>query len=338
MHILVTGGLGFIGSNFVRHVLRAREWSITNLDLQTYAGNPANLRDCETDPRYRFVRGDIADPATVQPLMDAADVVVHFAAETHVDRSIHDGQAFVRTNVVGTQVLLEAARRAGVRCFCHVGTDEVYGSIEAGASIETDALLPNSPYAASKAAADLLVRAYHATHGVPAIVTRCSNNFGPYQFPEKAIPLLITNAMEDKPFPLYGDGRQVRDWLYVEDHADALVFLLEHGRPGEIYNIGGTCALPNHELVAKILDGMGKPRALIRRVPDRPAHDRRYAVNCDKLRALGWRPRTQFEAALRDTIHWYEQHAEWWRPLKGEEMFTRYYERQYAARLAEGSQ
>ena len=331
MKLLVTGGLGFIGSHFIRWSLaRHPGCRIVNLDKKTYAGNPANLEDVSRNPRYRWVRGDIGDGTLASELMEGTDAVVHFAAESHVDRSIADPVAFLRTNVIGTQVLLSAARAQGVRRFLHVGTDEVYGSKAAGSSVETDALLPNSPYAASKAAADHLARAAFVTYGLPGIVTRSCNNFGPNQFPEKAIPLLITNALEDKPFPLYGDGKQVRDWLYVLDSVEALDAVLHRAKPGGVYNIGGAFSCPNRHLVYEILKLMGKPRSLIERVPDRLGHDRRYSVNCSKLQSeIGWRPRTAFSKALLETIEWYRNNRRWWQGIKGKSGFTRYYTRQY---------
>jgi len=336
MRVLVTGGLGFIGSNFIRHMLAAqRRISIVNLDLCTYAGNPANLADIARDRRYRWVKGDIADPRAVDRCMKGAEAVVHFAAETHVDRSILDATAFLRTNVVGTLVLLDAALRHKVSRFVHIGTDEVYGSVARGRSREGDRLEPNSPYAASKAAADLLVRSYVVTHGLPAVITRASNNFGPYQHPEKALPLMITNWMDGEPFPLYGDGRNVRDWLFVLDHARAIALVLRRGRPGEIYNIGGTHCAANRELLEKVRSIMGVDPRLVRRVPDRPGHDRRYALNCGKLRALGFRHAYGFETALRQTVSWYREQQPWWRPLKQGGGFRAYYRRQYAVRLKE---
>ena len=332
MRLLVTGGLGFIGSNFVRHYLGAHpKDSVVNLDLRTYAGNPANLKDvaARCGRRYAWIRGDIADPRAVERAMKGAGAVVHFAAETHVDRSILDAGAFLRTNVVGTQVLLDAALRHKVSRFVHVSTDEVYGSIPKGESKEGDPLEPNSPYAASKAGSDLLVRAYHVTHKLPVIITRCSNNFGPYQFPEKALPLMITNWMEGKPFPLYGDGRNVRDWIYVLDHVRAVDLLLRRGAPGEIYNIGGAFSMDNRELVERVRRLMGVPKTLIQPVPDRLGHDRRYAVDCSKLRKLGWKHSLGFDEALRQTIQWYQENASWWRPLKRHGGFKKYYGKQY---------
>ncbi|MBI4346651.1 MAG: dTDP-glucose 4,6-dehydratase [Elusimicrobia bacterium] len=333
MKILVTGGLGFIGSNFIRYFLRRYpRGAVVNLDKQTYSGNPANLRDLAEERRYRWVKADIADADAVDKCMRGTDAVVHFAAESHVDRSILDAAPFLQTNVIGTQVLLDAALRHEVGRFVHVSTDEVYGSVAKGHSTEKDPLLPNSPYAASKAASDLLVRSYIVTHKLPAVVTRASNNFGPYQYPEKAMPLLITNLLDDIPFPLYGDGLNVRDWLYVLDHARAIDVVLRHGQVGEIYNVGGSFSCNNRELVRRIRTLMGKPESLIKRVPDRPGHDRRYALDCSKLRRLGWRPETDFRRALADTIGWYRTHESWWRPLKRKLGFKTYYKKQYAGR------
>jgi len=338
VRLLVTGGLGFIGSNFVRHILAEHpEARVVNLDLRTYAGNPANLADVRDNPRYRWVKGDIADASAVARCMAGAQAVVHFAAETHVDRSIQDAGAFLRTNVLGTDVLLRAALKNKVERFVHVGTDEVYGSVPKGLSRETDRLWPNSPYAASKAAADLLARSYHVTHGLPVIVTRSSNNFGPCQFPEKALPLLITNWLDDQPFPLYGDGRQVRDWLYVLDHARALDLILRRGKPGEIYNVAGGRSCANKELIERVRRLMGKPKTLIKPVADRPGHDRRYALDFSKLKKLGYRPAHGFEEALSRTVDWYRDNEAWWRPLKKGGGYRAYYRRQYSARLGAAS-
>lgn len=334
MRLLVTGGLGFIGSNFVRYVLaKNRSWRVVNLDLRTYAGNPRNLADLAGDERYRWVRGDIADPVVTHKAMAGADAVVHFAAETHVDRSIQDASAFLKTNVIGTQVLLDAALKHKVRRFIHVSTDEVYGSVPKGRSRETDALLPNSPYAASKAASDLVARAWFVTHGLAVITTRASNNFGPYQYPEKALPLMITNWIDGLPFPLYGDGLQVRDWLFVEDHARAIELLLEKGVPGEIYNIGGTYSSTNLELIRTVQRLMKVPADLVRPVADRPGHDRRYALDCSKLKKLGFKHAYSFEETLKRTIAWYKSHPSWWRPLKKAGGFRQYYQKQYDERL-----
>lgn len=339
MKLLVTGGLGFIGSNFVRYILtRHEDWRVVNLDLCTYAGNPSSLEDIAGNKRYNWVRGDIADPAAVDSCLEGVGAVVHFAAESHVDRSILDSSAFLRTNVMGTHVLLEAARRRGVKRFLHVSTDEVYGSVAKGFSKEGDPLAPNSPYAASKAASDLVARSYFVTHGLGVIITRASNNFGPYQYPEKALPLLITNLIDDRPYPLYGDGLHVRDWVYVGDHVRALELVLRKGRLGEVYNIGGTFSCPNKELVGKVLALMGKPKSLIEPVPDRPGHDRRYALNCAKLKRLGFRPQIRFEEALVETIAWYKNHESWWRALKRETGFKSYIDKQYGGRLTRPTQ
>ncbi len=330
--ILVTGGCGFIGSNFIRHVLsRGPEVQITNLDKLTYAGNPENLADVEDNPHYAFVRGDIADATLVAELFATrVDALVNFAAETHVDRSIMDCTPFIHTNVLGTQVLLDVARKHGVGIFLHISTDEVYGSIGGEASFREDSpLAPTSPYAASKAAADLLVCAYHKTFGIPAIITRSSNNYGPYQFPEKLIPLFITNALEDKLLPLYGDGLHVRDWLYVEDHCQALLAVLEAGVPGEIYNISGSEESTNLELTHKILAGTNKPESLITFVQDRPAHDRRYALDASKTEnELGWTAAHKLADGLAKTIGWYVSHRDWWERIKTG-TYLEYYRKQY---------
>lgn len=284
-----------------------------NLDALTYAGNRENLADVETDRRYGFVQGDIADPEAVRPLFEDVDAVVNFAAESHVDRSILGPAVFVRTNVSGTQVLLDAARAAGVRRFVQVSTDEVYGSLgPTGLFTEETPLAPNSPYSASKAAADLLVRAYHHTYGFPGIVTRCSNNYGPYQFPEKLIPLFVLRAMNDQPVPVYGDGLNVRDWIYVEDHCEAVDMVLRRGEPGGVYNIGGHCERDNLEVTRTVLRHLGKPESLIQFVPDRPGHDRRYAIDSSRIeRELGWRPRVGFEEGIERTIEWYRRNRRW---------------------------
>jgi dTDP-glucose 4,6-dehydratase len=335
MRILVTGGAGFIGSNFVRFVLRERPGaSVVNLDKLTYSGNLENLRDVEKDPRYRFVHGDICDAELAAGAAAGCDAVVHFAAESHVDRSIMDGRPFIATNVLGTQTLLDAARRAKVARFLQVGTDEVYGSLPLDRPelkfTENMTLAPNSPYAASKAAADLLVRACHHTHGLDAVITRCSNNFGPYQFPEKVIPLFVANLMEGKRVPLYGDGRNVRDWLHVEDHCEALLAVLERGKAGEVYNIGGNNERSNLDLTHMILEAMGKGEDSIQPVADRPGHDRRYAIDASKIRReLGWAPsRSAWPEALRATVRWYRENADWWRRIRTGE-YLEYYRRQY---------
>ena len=332
MKILVTGGAGFIGSNFVRHVLTAHaDDAVINFDKLTYAGNLENLRDVETDPRYRFVRGDIGDRAQVLEAMEGVDAVVHFAAETHVDRSNAGAAEFLSTNVTGTFTLLEAARELKVARFVAIGTDEVYGSIAKGAARELDPLNPSNPYSASKAAADLLARAYWTTHRLPVIVTRSSNNFGPYQYPEKVIPLFITNAIEDKPLPLYGDGKNVRDWLYVLDNCAAIDLVLRKGKEGEVYNIGGSHEVENIVLTRQVLHLVGKPETLITPVVDRPGHDRRYALDSGKAHGLGWKPTHTFPKALEATVSWYKEHEAWWKPIKSG-AFRAYYEKQYQSR------
>jgi dTDP-glucose 4,6-dehydratase len=317
MRLLVTGGSGFIGTNFVRDQLaRHPERSVVNLDALTYAGNPANLADLAADPRYVFVRGDIRDAALVGELMGEVDAVVHFAAESHVDRSITDPGAFVSTNVQGTFTLLEAARRDGVDRFLHVSTEEVYGSIAEGAFRETDPLRPSSPYSASKAGSDLLALAYHMTHGLPVVVTRCSNNYGPYQFPEKLIPLFVTNLLEGRKVPVYGSGTNVREWIYVLDHCRAIDFVLDRGAPGEVYNIGSGVEKTNLEITDALLRLLGRDESAVEHVDDRKGHDFRYAIDCSKLRALGWTPAFGFEEALAETVDWYRANEAWWRPLK----------------------
>lgn len=319
MRILVTGGLGFIGSNFIRQMLEEHpDDSIVNLDKVTYAGNPENLKDIVGDPRYTFVRGDICDPELVGSVFreHPIDAVVHFAAESHVDRSIEDASVFVRTNVLGTHVLLEAALSRGVKRFIHVSTDEVYGSIRSGSFRETDNLNPSSPYSASKAASDLLARSYYITHNLPVIVTRCTNNFGPYQYPEKLIPLFATNLIDGKKVPVYGTGKNVRDWIHVADHCRAVDFVLRHGEPGEVYNIGGGNEKSNLEITEGILRAVGKDESMIEYVPDRPGHDWRYSLDSSKLRAMGWKPEFDFETALRATVQWYTGNEWWWRSLK----------------------
>jgi dTDP-glucose 4,6-dehydratase len=330
MKILVTGGAGFIGSNFVRYVLQHQPGdAVINLDKLTYAGNLENLRDVEADPRYRFVHGDVGDPGLVREVMDGVDAVVHMAAETHVDRSNLAADEFLRTNVNGTYTVLEAARERRVGRFVQVSTDEVYGSMARGHAREADPLRPSNPYSASKAAADLLACAYWTTHKLPVVITRSSNNFGPYQFPEKIIPLFITNALEDRPLPLYGDGRNVRDWLYVLDNCAGIDRVLRQGADGEIYNIGGGNEVENVALTRGVLRFLGKPENLITPVADRPGHDRRYALDSGKLQALGWKPSASFETALAVTVEWYRTHESWWRPLK-EGAFRAYYQRQYS--------
>jgi dTDP-glucose 4,6-dehydratase len=336
MRLLVTGGAGFIGSAFIRLALR-EDWAsrLVNLDKLTYAGNLENIASVEADPRYHFVHGDILDPALLGSLFEEEkfDAVLHFAAESHVDRSILGPAAFVETNVRGTFQLLEAARAARTPRFLLVSTDEVYGSIpEPHDAAESDLLHPSSPYSASKAGADLLALSYFTTFGTPVLVTRASNNYGPFQFPEKLIPLMISNALEDRPLPIYGDGLQVRDWLHADDHCRALHAVLLHGSAGEIYNVGGSRALPNREVVELILDTLGKPRSLMTPVTDRPGHDRRYAITTEKLqKTTGWQAQIPFEQGLRDTIDWYRANTEWTARVKSGE-YRSYYERNYSAR------
>jgi len=333
--VLVTGGAGFIGSNFVRYALGAhRDWRVTTLDKLTYAGRLENLSGVLDDPRHAFVKGDIADVSVAAPLVADADVVVHFAAETHVDRSLMDAGEFITTDVFGTFVLLEAARKnASLTKFIQISTDEVYGSVAEGSSRETDELRPRNPYSASKAGADRLAYSYWATYDVPVVITRASNNYGPNQFPEKIIPLFITNAIEGLPLPLYGDGLNERDWLHVNDHCRAVDLLIERGTPGQVYNIGGGNGIANIDLTRRILALAGRPESLITPVADRPGHDRRYSLDTTKLQTLGWRPATDFAQGLAETVAWYRENEWWWRPIKTEDpAFRRYYEEQYGNR------
>jgi dTDP-glucose 4,6-dehydratase len=332
--VLVTGGAGFIGSHFVRFALREHpDWHIVNLDKLSYAGNLENLVNLPDANRHSFLKGDIADHETVAGLWkDGFDIVVNFAAETHVDRSILWADDFIKTDVLGAFTLLEAARQFGVKKFIQISTDEVYGSIATGSFTEVSPLNPRNPYSASKAGADRLAFAYFATHDAPVMITRCSNNFGPNQHPEKFIPLFITNAIEDKPLPLYGDGRNVRDWIYVDDHCAAIDFLIVHGKPGETYNIAGGNEVENIEIARRIVRKLGKPESLIQLVKDRPGHDRRYSLEAGKLTALGWKPRRDFALALDATVDWYVQNEPWWRKIKSGE-FKKYYTAQYGSRL-----
>ena len=317
MRLFVTGAAGFIGTNYVRHVLANHpDDRVTAYDKLTYAGNPHNLRGLEDDRRFTFVTGDICDAETLEGLLPGHDAVVNFAAESHVDRSILHAGEFVRTNVLGTNTLLDVARRLEIPTFLHVSTDETYGSIASGSFRESDVLTPSSPYSASKAGADLLAHAYWVTFRYPVMITRSSNNFGPYQFPEKMIPLFITNLLEDRAVPVYGDGLNVRDWIYVEDNCTALDLVLRKGAPGAVYNIGAGNELANLELTRRVLRLLGKPESLISYVTDRPGHDRRYSVDTTKVRALGWHPRWTFEAALAATVEWYRANRWWWEPLR----------------------
>jgi len=333
--VLVTGGAGFIGSNYVRHAIAVHpDWRVTTLDKLTYAGRLENLKGVLDHPRHEFVKGDVADPAVAGPLVMASDIVVHFAAETHVDRSILGAGAFITTDVFGTFVLLEAARQAPhLRRFVQISTDEVYGSVPDGSSRETDELRPRNPYSASKAGADRLAYSYWATYDVPVVITRASNNYGPNQFPEKVIPLFVTNALDDIPLPLYGDGLNERDWLHVSDHCRALDAVIDRGAPGEAYNIGGGNNIRNADLTRRILQLLDKPESLIRHVQDRPGHDRRYSLNTGKVHGLGWTPSIDFERGLAETIAWYRANEWWWRPIKQEDpAFKAYYQAQYGQR------
>ena len=332
VEVLVTGDAGFIGSNFVRYALETHpDWRLTTLDKLTYAGRVENLKGVLDHPRHEFVKGDVAEPRVTAPLVQAADVVVHFAAETHVDRSLMSAGEFITTDVYGTFVLLEAARSAPhLRRFVQISTDEVYGSVPAGSSRETDELRPRNPYSASKAGADRLAYSYWATYEVPTVITRASNNYGPYQFPEKVIPLFMTNAIDDIPVPLYGDGLNERDWLHVRDHCRALDLLIDAGVSGEVYNVGGGNQVRNVDLTRMILSLLDKSEDLIRRVPDRVGHDRRYSLDTSKLASLGWTPQVPFEQGLAETAEWYRRNEWWWRPIKEQDpAFKTYYQRQY---------
>ncbi len=335
VEVLVTGGAGFIGSNFVRHALEVHpDWRITTLDKLTYAGRMETLEDVIDHPRHRFVRGDIADAPVAAPLVKASHIVVHFAAETHVDRSILEAGEFIRTDVIGTFVLLEAARAAAdLRCFVQISTDEVYGSVADGSSVETDELKPRNPYSASKAGADRLAYSYWATYGVPVMITRASNNYGAFQFPEKVIPLFITNAIDDIPVPLYGEGLNIRDWLHVMDHCRGIDAVIDRGTAGEVYNIGGGNEVRNVDLTHALLRLADRPESLIKKVQDRQGHDLRYSLDTSKLRALGWTPSVPFEEGLNDTVRWYRDNEWWWRPIKEHDpAFRAYYQTQYGPR------
>ncbi len=335
-NLLVTGGAGFIGANFVHYLLRKYpDYQVVVFDKLTYAGNLNNLRAAAGNPHYAFVQGDIADAQAVEQAIRThhIDTIVNFAAETHVDRSILDPASAHRTNFTGVYVLLEAVRQMGLERFHQISTDEVYGSIATGAFKEGDPLEPNSPYSASKAGGELMVHAYHVTYGLNTVVTRGSNTYGPYQYPEKVMPLFITNAIDNEPLPLYGDGMQVRDWLFVEDHCSGIDLVLHTGKPGEIYNLGGGNERHNVDVTRMILKLLDRPETLIRRVADRPGHDRRYALNTSKIETLGWEPAHNFEAGVAATVAWFKQNEWWWRPIKSGE-FKAYYAQQYGKRLA----
>ena len=334
-NILVTGGAGFIGSNFVHHMLRAHpDYTIVVYDKLTYAGNLDNLKDVSDDPRYAFVQGDICDAAGVRSAIaeHQIDTIVNFAAETHVDRSLSDAGSFVMTDVYGTFVLLEAAKDLKLERYHQVSTDEVYGQVLEGASVETDRIETRSPYSASKAGGDLMVLAYFTSFGLPVTITRGSNSIGPYQYPEKVVPLFVTNALDDKPLPIYGDGLQMRDYQYVGDHCEGIDVVLHRGALGEIYNLGTGVETRNIEMAAKLLAIVGKPESLLQYITDRPGHDRRYALNVDKIKALGWRPRHDFNSALERTVRWYMDNEWWWRKIKSGEHYQSYYQQHYQGR------
>jgi len=329
MKLLITGGAGFIGSNFIRYILsRYPDYKVINLDKLTYAGNLDNLRDVEKNPNYTFIKGDICDSKLIDEVTEGVDGIINFAAETHVDRSILEPGSFIQTDIYGTYVLLEAVKRKGIGRYLQISTDEVYGSIERGSFTEASPLSPSSPYSASKAGGDLLVMSYWKTYRVPVIITRSSNNFGPYQYPEKLIPLFITNALEDKPLPLYGDGLNVRDWIYVLDNCEAIDIVFHKGKEGEIYNIGGGNEKTNIEITKLILKLLGKPESLIRYVKDRPGHDRRYSIDSSRVKALGFESRYTFEEALATTVRWYRENEWWWKKIKSGD-FKKYYRRAY---------
>jgi dTDP-glucose 4,6-dehydratase len=337
-NILVTGGAGFIGSNFVHHMLREHpDYRIVVYDKLTYAGNPDNLKDVEGNPRYAFVLGDICDAARVRETIAAQDIdtIVNFAAETHVDRSLSDAGSFFMTDVYGTFVLLEAAKELKLERYHQVSTDEVYGQVLEGASVETDRIETRSPYSASKAAGDLMVLAYHTSFGLPVTITRGSNSIGPYQYPEKVVPLFVTNALDDRPLPIYGDGLQMRDYQYVEDHCEGIDVVLHKGTLGEIYNLGTGVETRNIDMARKLLAILGKPESLFQYITDRPGHDRRYALNVDKIKALGWRPRHDFDSALERTVRWYVDNPWWWRKIKSGEYYKDYYQQHYQGREVE---
>lgn len=338
MRTLVTGGAGFIGSHFVHALLEQnKEAQVINLDLLTYAGNPYNLADLKGDLRHRFVNGDICDRSLVDQLMAETDVVVHFAAESFVDKSIYNAEHFIRTDIYGTFVLLETARKHGIKKFIHISTDEVYGSLEKGSFTEDHNVMPTNPYAASKAGADRLAYSFFKTYDLPVIITRSCNNYGPNQYPEKLIPLFITNAMQNFPLPVYGDGKQVRDWLYVRDHCSALLFLLERGVPGEVYNISANQECTNLEITETILQSLNKPSTLIKHVTDRPGHDRRYSLDSSKLKVLGWKPQWSLQQGMKHTIEWYGSRRDWWERIREKQAeFKKFYDQHYGT-ISEGS-
>jgi dTDP-glucose 4,6-dehydratase len=317
MKQFITGGAGFIGSNYVRYILNNTDDEVTVFDALTYAGNLSTMRDVETNSRYKFVKGNICDSAAVSEAMKGHDAVVHFAAESHVDRSIDGSEDFIHTNCFGTNTVIDTARKLEVSRVLHIGTDEVYGSVEVGSSLETDPLEPRSPYSASKAGSDLIALAYYHTHGTPVVVTRCTNNFGPYQYPEKAIPLFTTNLLDGKKIPLYGDGLNERDWLFVDDHCSGVHLVLTKGTLGEIYNIGAGNETTNRVLVNKLLEAFGVGEEMVQYVEDRKGHDRRYSVNIDKITKLGWKKERTLDEALAETVQWYRDNRWWWEPLKG---------------------
>jgi dTDP-glucose 4,6-dehydratase len=332
MKILVTGGAGFIGSNFIRYMLdKYPGYKIVNLDAITYCGNLENLQDIENSPNYKFIKGNITDKTLVFDIVSKMDYIINFAAESHVDRSIEDPEIFIKSNIMGTQVLLDAAKEYGIKKYLQVSTDEVYGSLgETGYFREDTPLSPNSPYSASKAGADLMVRAYHKTFDLPVNITRCSNNYGPYQFPEKLIPLMISNALKNEPLPVYGDGLNVRDWLHVHDHCTAIDFVLHKGKVGEIYNIGGNNEKKNIEIIKLIIQNLNKPESLIKYIKDRPGHDKRYAIDSSKIqKELGWEPEYTFETGISETIQWYLDNLQWMEKIKSRE-YLDYYQKMYS--------
>ncbi|NLN75955.1 MAG: dTDP-glucose 4,6-dehydratase [Armatimonadetes bacterium] len=331
--LLVTGGAGFIGSNFVRHILNTRDdCAVVVLDALTYAGHLENLEDVKDDPRFSFIKGDIRNSDDVSTPVANADIVINFAAESHVDRSIYDPEAFITTDVMGVYALMEAARSHGIEKFIQISTDEVYGDVEEGFSTEVDPVSPNSPYSATKAGGELLARAYWRTYGVPVVVTRGSNTYGPYQQPEKLVPLFVSNAIDDKSLPVYGDGMQIRDWLHVIDHCTGVELAMDKGEPGEIYNVGGDNQRPNIEIIKIILEVTGKDDSLIKHVEDRPGHDRRYALDSTKLLELGWERKHDFDIGMRDTIRWYMENQDWWRSIKESDEHRRFSDQWYADR------